>query len=212
MGKSSLKHHDVRVHFQNLIQEEVVIPHKTIIERSEKQSRGIYIIKSGILKYVIPFRQSKITVSFEGPGTVIGLNSIFKLPNSFNVVSITKATLDFIPAQVIQHPINKGLRESDVFISMCYDEIIKLKQKLLTIFSMDANQRIVQFLLELSNINGHNHTGAITKKEISEYAGCSIEYTHRSLAKLQRQDLIQADKRNIIIQDKKTLQKILDKK
>ncbi len=187
-----------------------VIPANTVLLKIDKRAPGVYIIKEGIVKYFLVKGRNKFTVAYDGANSIHGLNCLFELPNALSLTTLTKVTARFIPLDILDVAIAKEARFDSSIANQFHRRTKILTERLKTMSCMDAAQRVALSILELSKLNGVDHTGSVTKKEIADFAGCSVEYAFRVLAVFQKQGIVELNNRNIIIKNRKTLLNLLD--
>ncbi|MEP0176142.1 MAG: helix-turn-helix domain-containing protein [Paraglaciecola sp.] len=185
--------------------------------RDGERFDAIYILRSGSVKSSLlsGTGQEQIT-GFYFPGDLLGLDGFekgahsqtLKFLETSSVCRIAFSELDAAMAnsQSIRFNLLQGmsqaLNDDDKF--------------LLNAHCMNASQKFASFLLNLSNkfesrgLSSHNFDLSMSRVDIANYLGMAVETVSRQLTQLQKDHIIEVNKRNISIIDVSRLQDCLN--
>jgi CRP/FNR family transcriptional regulator len=92
-------------------------------------------------------------------------------------------------------------------------EIVREQSLLMLLGSMNAEERVAAFLLNMSQrmkargYSPHEFHLRMSRAEIGSYLGMKLETVSRTLSAFQRQGLLEVDKRHVRITDSDTLER-----
>lgn len=186
----------------------------SIIERKRPYQRGdtlfrageplisLYAVRSGSLKsYILNDSGEMQITAFHLPGDLIGFSSISEqsyqgfseaLETSM-VCEIPYENLELLSGQV------PSLRRQ--IMRLMSEEINTDKRMLSLVTSRNAEARVATFLLELSSrfhkrgLSSTEYRLSMTRAEIGNYLGLTVETVSRLLGKFQKESLIEVDGR-----------------
>ncbi len=185
----------------------------TVLYPAGQIPKGIFIIHSGMVKYTVFKNRKKITATYEGVGSIHGLSLLFDIKSPFSLEAcsrsiqyelITREQLS--KAENLIHIIHEGSLD---YLNI---RISKMVQRLSDLLTLDTSTIIARGLISIAELNGQDYIQAITKKEIAEYANCSVEYVFRTLSMLQRKKAIAMDGQKITLINRKLLQEFTNAK
>lgn len=186
----------------------------SIIERKRPYQRGdtlfragetltsLYAVRSGSLKsYILNDNGEMQITAFHLPGDLIGFSSISDLRyqgfaealETSMVCEIPYDNLELLSGQV------PSLRRQ--IMRLMSDEINADKRMLSLVTSRNAEARVATFLLELSSrfhkrgLSSTEYRLSMTRAEIGNYLGLTVETVSRLLGKFQREQLIEVSGR-----------------
>jgi CRP-like cAMP-binding protein len=176
-----------------------------LIFKAGSHSDGVFILRKGIIKYTAYKNRKKISLGYFGKDSVHGQGSLLNLASPFSIEALTPVQLEFYPRRTIEaDPII--YKELNAVGSDNINEGIEIGvDKLMTLFTSNSTQLIALFLIRIAALNGQNFVADMTRKEISEYANCSVEYVFRTLSKLQKKKIVNLLSRRIEILNSKAL-------
>jgi len=192
----------------------------TIVAQKRKVARGaalyrsgdtfdaLYAVRSGAVKSVGVSRQGdeKIT-GFYLPGEMLGLDSISPGRHPYDAIALEDSEVCVIPyAQLEQMAASTPGLQRQLFRALSSD-ISRDQGLMLLLGSMSAEQRLAAFLLSLSRRYqrlGFSASGFVlrmTREEIGNYLGVTLETISRLMSRFQRAGLIAVQQRDIELND-----------
>lgn len=190
-----------------------------VIIRQGAPVSGIYFIFEGKTKVFIsgPREQVQI-VRLAGSGNILGHRGIGeKLVYPIGAAALDDSKICFIPIPVFMDALQRNPKLTLHLVMLYADEMKKSEYKLLYSNQMTVRERIAHTLLYLSDVFGHQKIKGmnylrvpISRKEISQIIGASIEEVIRTLSLLNKEGIIKIDSRRIAIQKMSELNRIIE--
>jgi CRP/FNR family transcriptional regulator len=177
---------------------------------------SLYAVRSGAFKTVGVSRDGaeKIT-GFHLPGELLGLDAIGAGRHDFNAVALEDSEVCVIPfAQLEQMALTLPALQHQLLRLLSVD-ISRDHGLMLLLGSMTAEQRLAAFLLSLSR--RHQRLGfaadrfmlRMTREEIGNYLGLTLETVSRLLSRFQREELIAVHQRDVEIRNPDRLREMV---
>ncbi|MCQ9329149.1 helix-turn-helix domain-containing protein [Pelistega suis] len=199
-----------------LVKERIRIPKGEFLYRIGHEANAIYSIRTGTIKTHIENHNghSQIT-GFFLPGEVFGLDSMATGQHLSHAVALEDTEvcvmhtddLATLSQQLppLQHQINRLLT----------GEISRSHQQLLSLGALRSEQRLASFLLDMSErftrlgYSSQEFRLRMSREEIGNYLGLTLETTSRLFSRFQKEGLIQIQQRTIKILDRSALFNLL---
>ena len=168
----------------------------------------LYAVRSGAFKTVGVSRHGEEKVTgFHLPGELLGLDAISNGSHSYNAVALEDSEVCLIPFAELEQLANSMPALQHQLLRLVSSDISRDHGLMLLLGSMTAEQRLAAFLLSLSR--RHQRLGfsashfilRMTREEIGNYLGLTLETVSRLLSRFQREDLIAVRQRDIELKD-----------
>lgn len=169
---------------------------------------SLYAVRSGAFKSVGTSRQGdeKIT-GFHLSGELLGLEAISSGRHGYSAVSLEDSEVCAIPFAQLERMAMAVPALQHQLLRTISGDISRDQGLMLLLGSMSAEQRIAAFLLSLSR--RHQRLGysasrfvlRMTREEIGNYLGLTLETVSRLLSRFQREGLIEVHQREIALRD-----------
>jgi CRP/FNR family transcriptional regulator len=186
-----------------------------IVKQGTSPSHVIYMIDGLAKLFIEGNTNNNVTLQIITPKTYIGLEAVFSEDAfsesilNYSVTAIEDSTACFIDINSFRNIVrNNGAFAYEMinYISkksnLIYDKVKNLTQK-------NSRGRLADALLYLSEIYGSSYLNlTLTRKDLAELAGTSLENSIRILSELKKEDIIRVDGRSIEIVNHKLLKKI----
>jgi len=177
---------------------------ETILKQGSRPDNIAYLEK-GIVKFNYENDGSKnlILTIVSAPKILGGANLFYKDNNMFSIVAIEDCDVVLIDTEILK----SVLLENSKFAMAMYNIASEMfKQSILNFISLAYKQkegRIADIIISLAEEVYHSNsfTMSLTRKELAEYAGCSVENVIMTLSKWQNEKIIFLDKKYICIED-----------
>ena len=175
-----------------------------------------YAVRSGAFKTVGVSRHGEEKVTgFHLPGELLGLDAISNGSHSYNAVALEDSEVCLIPFAELEQLANSIPALQHQLLRLVSSDISRDHGLMLLLGSMTAEQRLAAFLLSLSR--RHQRLGfsashfilRMTREEIGNYLGLTLETVSRLLSRFQREDLIAVRQRDIELKDADRLMEIV---
>lgn len=177
---------------------------------------SLYAVRSGAFKTVSVSRHGdeKIT-GFQLPGELLGLEAISGGRHGFHAVALEDSEVCAIPFQRLEQLAMSMPTLQHQLLRLLSSDISRDHGLMLLLGSMTAEQRVSAFLLSLSK--RHQRLGfsathfvlRMTREEMGNYLGLTLETVSRLLSRFQREGLIGLQQRNIELRDASRLKEIV---
>lgn len=172
------------------------------------QFSSLFAIKSGSVKSFGVTRGGKEQITgFHFPGELIGLDAICNQVHNCNAVALEKVVACEIPYDNIESLVGEIPSLHMDFARMMSKELLHDDEMLMILGNMSAEQRVACFLYNL--YRRFKSSGAMedeiylpmTREEIGNYLGLSLETVSRRLTGLQSNNIIKVHTRRIKLLD-----------
>lgn len=195
-----------------------VIEHKATIDRGEylfktgQNDDSIYAVRSGSFKTTLVTKDGEEQIlGFYLPGEMLGFDAFSKMRHTCNAMAIETASVCRLPLDKMDklHDEIPGLHR--VIRSIVGDEMSMENKLLLLMGKKKAEEKLATFILSISSRNtkrGFSATSfhlSMSRQDIGNYLGLTIETVSRVLKKLQQQGILAVNKRDVEILQLETL-------
>lgn len=185
--------------------------------RSGQAFDSLYAIKSGFFKTFSlgDEGQEKIT-GFYMTGDLLGMDAISSDRHHYNAVALEDSVVCEIPFADLEHLASSLPALGHHFHKLMSREITQDQQHMLLLGKMKAEQRLAAFLLNLSQrftLRGFPSAQLnlrMTREEIGNYLGLTLETVSRTFARFQADGLIKISRRDVTLRDHGRLSALLD--
>jgi CRP/FNR family transcriptional regulator len=180
------------------------VPRGTSLYHNGDRLDSLYAVRSGAFKTVGVSRDGaeKIT-GFHLPGELLGLDAIGASRHDYSAVALEDSEVCVVPfAQLEQAALTLPALQHQLLRLLSVD-ISRDHGLMLLLGSMTAEQRLAAFLLSLSRRYQRLGFAAdrfmlrMTREEIGNYLGLTLETVSRLLSRFQREELIAVHQRDI---------------
>lgn len=161
---------------------------------------SIYAVRSGFFKTRILLEDGRDHVtSFRMNGELLGFDGIAGQTYSCDAIALEDSEVCIIPYQRLMQLANKVQSLGLELNRMLSREIVREQHIMALLGTMQADERVVSFLLNLSTRFKERHYSAtsfvlrMTREEIGSYLGLKLETVSRVLGRLQAAKLIQIE-------------------
>jgi CRP/FNR family transcriptional regulator len=184
--------------------------------RQNDPFKSVYAVRSGSFKsYVLDSSGQGRVTSFFTPGEIIGMDGISNKSYVNSTVALEHASVCEIPFNQLEKLSHELPSLQHHFFAIMGNEIAKDQQVHTLLSSYTAEARIVSFILSMSNryfrvgLAQDKFLLHMTRGDIGEYLGLTLETVSRIFTSLQKKDLIAVNKKEVEILDLKSLQEIV---
>jgi len=177
---------------------------------------SLYAVRSGAFKTAGVSRQGdeKIT-GFYLPGEVLGLEAISSGRHGYSAVALEDSEVCILPFAALEKMAMSMPALQHQLLRLISGDISRDQGLMLLLGSMAAKQRLAAFLLSLSRRNERLGFSAsrfvlrMTREEIGNYLGLTLETVSRLLSRFQREALIAVHQRDVEIRNAVRLQEMV---
>jgi CRP/FNR family transcriptional regulator len=184
--------------------------------RQSDEFKSVYAVRSGSFKsYLLGANgQSRVT-GFYLPGEIIGMDGIASQDYANSTVALEHASICEIPFSQLEKLSHQLPNLQHHFFAIMGNEIAKDQQIHTLLSSYTAEERTASFLLGLSSryvrvsLSPTRFLLPMTRSDIGEYLGLTVETVSRIFTALQRKGLIEVRNREVELLDIESLRAIV---
>jgi CRP-like cAMP-binding protein len=184
---------------------------ETIIKQGGLPSH-IAILEKGIVKFNFENENNKnlILTIVSAPKILGGANLFYKDNNLFSFVAVEECDIVMIESSVLVNIMLENAKFSMMLFQLASEMFKKSVLNFISLAYKQKEGRIADILLYLMSEVHHSlsFTTNLTRKELSEFAGCSKENVIMTLSKWQNENIIRLDGKSIEIIDIEKLKHI----
>ncbi len=179
--------------------------------------RNIYAVRIGTFKSSLTLADGREQVSgFQMAGELMGLDGIANGTHASNSTALEDTEVCAIPYDKISSLAATSADLQKAVSRLMSREIVREHSLMLLLGSMNAEERLAAFLLNLSQrfkLRGYSagefHL-RMSRAEIGSYLGMKLETVSRTFSAFQQRGILEVDKRHIRIVDAEALKSVLD--
>lgn len=183
--------------------------------RANDKFTSIYAIRSGAVKSVtINDNGDEQVTGFYLPGEVVGMDGPAENIHTNSVIALETSSTCEIPFHRLEELSMKLPSLQRYFIQLMSREITHDQQMISLLSKSSAETRIASLLLSISSRNSLRNLSAnefilpMSRTDIGNFLGLTIETVSRIFTRLQKNDIISVDKKEIIIDNMNALQQL----
>ncbi len=177
---------------------------------------GLYTVCQGTVKLVRAGRGGRQTiVRIQGSGDTLAEDDLFRSDgrNGATAQAMEDAVVCFVSRATLMETIDETPKLAMNLVHRMAESMHKLERRVERLATQDARHRLIGFLLELAASDGEAHEGGIrirlrlTREEIAEVIGATLETTIRLVSGLKRDGLLADLHGHIMIKDQAALER-----
>ncbi len=185
------------------------------IFRGDDGFLAFYAVRSGSVKvYILDESGEEQIIGFYFPGEILGFDAIEEHKHSCHAIALETTTVCSIPYEKINEISAQIPQLQDQMFRLMSRELSKENKLLLIINKRSAEERLATFLVSLSSrfhklgYSAKEYNLPMSRQDIGNYLGLTIETVSRLFTKFQRNGLIDINKRTLCLKDLPTLHSI----
>ena len=186
--------------------------------RQSDNFKSVYAVRSGSFRsYMLKQNGESRVTGFFLPGEIIGMDGIASKAYANSTVALEHASICEIPFTQLERLSHELPSLQHHFFAIMGNEIAKDQQIHTLLSSYTAEERTTSFLLGLSSryarvsLSPTRFLLPMTRSDIGEYLGLTVETVSRIFTGLQRKGLIEVSNREIVLLDIDALRSIISK-
>ncbi len=168
----------------------------------------IFAVRTGTFKSSLTLADGREQVSgFHMSGELMGLDGLAQGAHASSATALEDAEVCAIPYANLNDAAGRSANLQHVVSKLMSREIVREHSLMLLLGSMNAEERLAAFLLNLSQrLKARGYSASefhlrMSRAEIGSYLGMKLETVSRTFSAFQQQNLLQVDKRHIRIID-----------
>ena len=187
--------------------------------REGQDFQHIYAVRSGTFKSTLTLADGREQVSgFYMAGELLGLDGVAHGHHASHAQALEDTEVCLIPYAQLTQLAAQGGGLQQVVGRLMSREILREHSLMMLLGSMNAEERLAAFLLNLSQrlaARGYSATEfhmRMSRAEIGSYLGMKLETVSRSFSAFQQQGLLEVDKRHVRIVDLERLKRVFEQR
>ncbi len=192
----------------NLASHKRKIPRGGYLHHAGSNFQSLFAIRSGFFKTCILEQDGRQQVTgFHMTGELLGLDAISGEMHTCDAVALEDSEVCEIPFAKLEEISRTIPSLMHHFHKIMSREIVRDHGVMLLLGSMKAEERLATFLLNLSRrlvmrgYSEYNFNLRMTREEIGSYLGLKLETVSRAFSKLQDENIITIDNKQVQIND-----------
>jgi CRP/FNR family transcriptional regulator len=188
-----------------------------VIISAGSQFHSIFAIRTGSFKTFLQNENGHGHLSgFQMAGSSLGMDGIAKSIYTSDATALEDSSVCMIPFNEIEALSRKFPKFQRRFLIAMSDEISRENKNLIHFSQMNADQKVANFLydllakLKLRGFSGRELNLRMTRLEIGQHLGLTLETISRAFSKLAKKEVLTINKRHVTILDKSCLELICD--
>jgi CRP/FNR family transcriptional regulator len=184
--------------------------------RTDDRFTSLYAVRNGFFKSTALLENGRDQVTgFSMTGEVLGMDGIGPERHTCNTIALEDSDVCAIPFAGLQELAHEFPSLQHHFREMMSREIVREHGVMLLLGSMNAEERLAMFLLNLSQrfaARGYSPSEfnlRMTREEIGSYLGLKLETVSRTLSKFQEEGLLGVQQKFIHILDNTGLERVM---
>ncbi|WP_427914923.1 helix-turn-helix domain-containing protein [Ramlibacter sp. MMS24-I3-19] len=177
-----------------------------------EDARFIYAVRMGTLKSSILSRDGREQVTgFPVAGEVLGLDGLATGTHASSVHALEASQVCTIHFATLCELARRSARVQQVITRLLSREIVREQEHMTLLGDSDAGHRLQGFLLNISRRMAERGYSAsefhlrMSRAEIGSYLGMTLETVSRAFSALQRQGVLEVDRKHVRIHDVQAL-------
>ncbi len=183
--------------------------------REGEEFKSIFAIRSGSFKtFKTTHEGAEQVTGLFLPGEIMGMDGIGSNKHSGSAVALETGSFCEIPFHLLEELSTRIPSLQGRFFRLMGQEIVKDQQMLTLVSSNAAEERVASLLLSISKRNHRRKLSAthfrlpMTRAEIGSYLGVTLETVSRIFSRLQKQNVVKVDNKEIELVDIQALKRI----
>jgi CRP/FNR family transcriptional regulator, anaerobic regulatory protein len=170
----------------------------------DDQANSIFLVADGVLRisrFLMDGRRG--VIGFVFPGDIMGLSA--RTRHIYSAEAVTNCYIYALPREKLNTLLADSLVLREEFISELCAEVSRTQSLVLNLSQKSAEERVASFILELVPRGERKSAGKVevrmpmSRLDIADYLGLTVETVCRSLAKLKKAGHIRTVGRDIVL-------------
>jgi CRP/FNR family transcriptional regulator, anaerobic regulatory protein len=181
--------------------------------RTGDRFTSLYAIGSGSFKTVLLSEDGQEQVAgYHMPGEIIGTDGVGTDAHGCQAVALEDTEVSVLPFERLVALSRQSSRFQHNLHQLLSREIARERAVTMLLGTMDAEQRLAAFLLDLSQrYQSSEFVLRMTREEIGSYLGLKLETVSRLFSRFQREGLLQVQGRVVKLLDRVSVKRLVDR-
>lgn len=197
---------------ENVLERKKLYLKNEIVVKSQTPLKKFYIVHSGALKtFVTTHENNEQITGFFLPGDIVGLDSISTRVYNNNIQALSNTLICELYYDELIKVIDSNTDVRDLIFKLLSTDIYNYQKLVLCYSQKKSDERLATFIYSLYlryQQRGHSSLNiklAMSRAEIANYLGLTIETISRNLSKLQELNILTAKGKYIYINNLEAL-------
>lgn len=183
-----------------------------VILKQGTLANSILYVNSGLSKLFVEGTQKKIILTIKRDHNFLGLSSIYHKDKTYqySATALEDCKLDLYDKESFKKVLNMNINFANEIIRFINHNTAKIYARFLCVTEKNARGKVADMILCLSNniFGCLEFTIPLSRQELAEFAGLSMENTIRILKEFEGDKLIKLQGKNFNIIEKSKLERI----
>lgn len=178
---------------------------------------SIFILHSGSAKTYLESSDGDNQITgFHMPGDIIGIHGLSKKVHTDTVEALETSSVCELKFKKFENLADTFPEVRNEILQHIFREMTHEQEQLLVLGKMSAERRVAYFLLDLSRrleqhgLSSERINLSMTRHDIANYLSLAVETVSRFLTRFQQSDIIEVDRRSILIKNKNLLEMVFE--
>jgi CRP/FNR family transcriptional regulator len=169
---------------------------------------NLYAVRSGSLKTTMAHRDGREQVTgLRLAGESLGLDGVSSDTHACSAIALEDSSVCIVPYAALKRLCRESGALQERLHKLMGEQIVREASQMLTLGSLNADERVAAFLLDVSERNAQRGYSSaefnlrMTREDMGSYLGMTLETVSRTLSKFQKRGLIDARGKFIRIVD-----------
>lgn len=183
--------------------------------RDGTELKYIYALRSGSIKLIMLDEQGNDQIiGFYFPGEILGLDAIEKKKHQCSAIALETSSYCAFPFTSLTEICQSIPELQNQMFRLMSRELTHENELLLTIGKKNAEERLATFLVTLSGrfqrlgYSSREIKLSMSRQEIANYLGLTIETVSRIMSRFQREELISLNRKQVNIRNMEAIKQI----
>ncbi len=207
---------DERTEFTALVAQHRKLEIGTALYHAGDAFTHLHVVKTGAFKTIVSLDDGREQITgFRLPGDTLGVDAIGNNVHASAAIALEESRVCAIPFAQLSRMSRQSAPVQNYLHRLLAREVVGDQDLMLSLGRMHAEERVAGFLLGLARSHerrGLSHsqfTLPMSREDIGNYLGLTLETVSRCLTRLKKAGLIRADIRQIQITDHHGLRKVI---
>ncbi len=185
-----------------------------VILKQGTLANSILYVQKGLSKLFVEGTQKKVIVTIKRDDNFLGLSSIYHVDKTYqySATALEECEIDVYDKESFKTVLSQNIGFSNEIIRYLNHSTAKIYSRFLCVTEKNARGKVADMILCFANnIFGCNKfTIPLSRQELAEFAGLSMENTIRILKEFESDNIIKLKGKNFNIRNLEVLERISD--
>ncbi len=201
---------------ENIVQRSSPLQKGEVLFRAGDKFRGLYAVRAGVIKvFATTDDGEEQIIGFFLPGEMLGLDAVENQVHACSAIALETSSYCGIPFSDLSEICNEIPELQNQLFRIMSRELSSENQMLLTLGKKNSEEKVATFLLTIATryhqlgYSAKEFKLVMSRQEIGNYLGITFETVSRVFGRLQRNGIIQVNRKVIKIMDMTVLRNIV---